>query len=142
MTKKTDAQRIAKLERELAALKAAQAPPPPFKPEPWQQFDPTANMSMPRSTLLEMAAAIPDATIKGIVRDNRAPTGRPGVIPGSQQVSSARHGGTNAPGDGTGWAREVPLGPQPGINHVDRLIDEQDRRDRVELAERLAKQQR
>ena len=42
-------------------------------------------------------------------------------------------------GGGSGWAREIPLGLQPGINHVDRLIDAQDAKDRVELAQRLAK---
>jgi hypothetical protein len=32
-----------------------------------------------------------------------------------------------------GWRPETPFGPQPGINHVDRLVDAQDARDRAEL---------
>jgi hypothetical protein len=112
-------------------LERAAKPSEPFKPEPWQRFDPTANMSMPRSTMLDMAAAIPDAMIKGIVHDNQAPTGRPGVIPGSQQVSSARHGGGAAPGDGTGWARSIPFGPSHHQRYVEAQLDAQDARDRV-----------
>ena len=54
----------------------------------------------------------------------------PGVHPGGGARVSA--------GGGTGGAREVPLGPQPGINHIDRLIDAQDAKDRVEPAQRLA----
>jgi hypothetical protein len=30
---------------------------------------------------------------------------------------------------------------RPGINYVDRLVDEQDRRDRAELVQKVAKQQ-
>jgi hypothetical protein len=134
MSKKTDAQRIAKLERELAALKAAQAPPKPFKPEPWQQFDPTTNMSMPRSTLMEMAAAIPDHMIKGIVRDNQAPQGpSAGGIPSSQQITSVHPGGgARLPaGGGTGWAREVPFGPSMHQRYVDAQLDAQDAKDRA-----------
>jgi hypothetical protein len=32
----------------------------------------------------------------------------------------------------SGWVEPRPLGPQPGINHVDRLMDEQDRREELE----------
>jgi hypothetical protein len=125
---------IAALKKELAEVKAALTPKPEFKPEPYQRYDPTANMSMPRSTLLEMAAAVPDHMLRDIVHDNRAPTGRPGVIP--EQPSNVRG---NVPGSGTGWAHEIPLGPPPGVAQADRLMDEQDRRDRAELARKLGK---
>jgi hypothetical protein len=65
-----------------------------------------------------MVAAVPDRMIRDIVHDNRAPTGRPGMIPNSQQ-SSGGGGPANVPGGGTGWVDPVSLGPPPGINWVD-----------------------
>jgi hypothetical protein len=39
--------------------------------------------------MLEMARAVPDHVLREIaMRDNRAPAGRPGMIPNSQQPSS------------------------------------------------------
>ena len=55
--------------------------------------------------------------MQGVVHDNRAPTGPAGVIPNSQP--SGGGGPANVPGSGTGWARETPLGPPPGIQWVD-----------------------
>jgi hypothetical protein len=130
----TDKDRIAALEREVAALKEAGKPPAPFKETPYQRWDPTANMSMPLSTMLEMHRAA-GHVMGGVLRDNRAPTGRPGMIPDSQQASNARTG--NVPGSGTGWAREIPLSNPPSVAQADKLMDEQDRRDRAELAQRL-----
>src|SRR5262249_44877864 len=129
---KTQAEKIAALEREVAALKDAAKPPEPFKPEPYQQYDPTAGMCMPRSTMLEMARAVPDRMMREIaLRDARAPTGRPGMIPdSSQQVSNVRGG--NVAGSGTGWAREIPLGPSPHQRYVDAQLDAQDAKDRQE----------
>jgi len=121
-------------ENELAALKArvaeleAKANPKPFTPEPYQRFDPTANISMPRSTMLEMA--IPDHVMRGIVRDNRAPVGYAGVIPDrrlSQQVRRV---------PGTGWRDATPLSNPPGVALVDKLMDAADRADRHELIKR------
>jgi hypothetical protein len=122
--------------RELAELKAAQPKPPPepFKPEPYQRYDPTAGMSMPPSALREMVAAEPRGFMSGVVHDNRAPTGRVGMIPEQQPAS----GGRPSAGDGTGWAREIPIGPSMHQRYVDQQIDAQDAKDRVELAQRLA----
>jgi len=139
---------------ELAALKArvdeqraridelerAAKPPAPFVPKPHQQYDPTAGMSMPRSTMLEMAAAVPDRMMREIaLRDARAPTGpsAQGAIPSSQQMSNVR--GANVAGSGTGWAREIPLGPSMHQRYVDAQLDAQDAKDRHELIERDAK---
>jgi hypothetical protein len=123
-------------EDELAALKArvaeleAKANPKPFTPEPYQRFDPTANISMPRSTIIDMANAAPDHIMQGIVRDNRAPAGA-GVIPDRRtEVHPVR------PSLGTGWARQTPLSNPPGVAQADRLMDEADRRDRHELVQR------
>jgi hypothetical protein len=113
---------------ELAALKArveelerkAKPPEPekPFVPAPYQRYDPTAGMSMPPSALRAMVAAEPRGFMAGVVHDNRAPTGRPGMIP-QEQVSGPRA----SAGDGKGWAREIPLGPQPGIDLIDRGVN-------------------
>jgi hypothetical protein len=84
-----------------------------------------------------MVAAVPDHVIRDIVRDNRAPTGPTGAIPTSQQSSGG--GSANVPGSGTGWAREIPIGPPPGLRYVDAQLDAQDARDRAELARKLGK---
>ena len=125
---------LAKLRREVEELKAKISPPKsePFVPP--QRYDPTAGMCMPPSALREMVNAIPDHMIRDIaMRDNRAPTGRPGMIPSSQQPASSRPSG-----DGTGWAREIPLGPSSHQRYVDTQLDAQDAKDRAELIERDA----
>jgi hypothetical protein len=43
------------------------------------------------------------------------------------------------PGGGTGWAREIPLGPSVHQRYVDAQLDAQDAKDRAELIEREAK---
>jgi hypothetical protein len=79
----------------------------------------------------EMAAferACPTSVMRNIVHDNRAPSGRPGVIPGAQQAANVR-----GIGGGTGWREASPLANPPGTAIADKLMDEQDRRDRVAL---------
>ena len=133
---------IAALRKRIEELEAKAKPPEPekpFVPQPYQRYDPTAGMCMPPSALAAMVAAVPDHVIREIaMRDNRAPTGRPGMIPTSQQ-STGGGGSANVPGSGTGWAHETPLGPPPGVAQADRLMDEADRRDRAELARKLGK---
>jgi hypothetical protein len=114
----TAKEELAALKREVEELKAKLAPPKPFKPEPYQRYDPTEGMCMPPSALAAMVAAVPDRMLREIaMRDNRAPTGRPGMIPTNQQSSGG--GAANVPGSGTGWAHETPIGPPPGIHWVD-----------------------
>jgi hypothetical protein len=82
---------------------------------------------------IDAARAVPTSLMRDIaLRDNRAPTGpsSQGVIPSSQQVSNVRTGGSS-----TGYV--VPLSNPPGVAQADRLMDEQDRRDRIELARKL-----
>jgi hypothetical protein len=93
-----------------------------------------------REDLAAMERATPTSTVQAIaMRDARAPFGpsAQGVIPSSQPLSNIRTGGS-----GTGWLPERPLGPQPGINHIDRLLDHADAQDRHERmmqeAQRLA----
>ena len=117
MSKQTD--ELAALKREVEELKAKLSPPKPFVPQPHQQYDPTAGMCMPPSALAAMVAAVPDHMLREIaMRDNRAPTGRPGMIPTNQQ-SSGGGGSANVLGSGTGWAHETPIDPPPGIHWVD-----------------------
>jgi hypothetical protein len=139
---------IKKPEDELAALKArveeleAKAKPPkPFTPAPYQQYDPTANFTLPPSVVREMAAAVPHNFMQDVVRDNRAPQGRPGAIPDAQQPSNVR---APLPSSTPGWVTAPPLSNPPGTgpgSPADRIVDEFDRRDRAELVEREARLQ-
>jgi hypothetical protein len=90
------------------------------------------------NVLAEMEAACPTDVLKDIVRR--------GVIPGP---STAGAGGTvssvrinpGLPGTvNNGWRNSMPIGPPPGVALCDAMMDAQDQRDRVELAERIAKQ--
>jgi hypothetical protein len=125
---------IAKLKQELADQRARVAeleekakPPAPFVPQPHQRYDPTANFTLPPSVVREMAAAVPPNFMQDVVRDNRAPSGPTGAIPSSSNVS-----GGNVAGSGTGWAREIPIGPSMHQRYVDAQLDAQDQRDRAE----------
>jgi hypothetical protein len=82
---------------------------------------------MPRAALAEMAAAIPDSMVRGIVRDNQAPQGpsSQGVVPSSQQLTGIRAGG------GSGWQTPIPLSPPPGIHMVDALCIADDVKQRM-----------
>jgi hypothetical protein len=141
MTKQTE-DKIAELERQMAeqkreldALKAAQAPPTPFTPEPYQRWDPTAGMSMPRSTMQEMTAVNYDP--RQDAGAHRHVHSHAGVIPEDQMP---RCRGVVSAGDGTGWRDATPLGPQPSINYVDRVAADFERQDRIELIERTARE--
>ena len=123
---------LAELKARVAELERAAKPAEPFVPEPYQRYDPTARMSMPRSALQEMVNAVPDDVMRGVLRDNRAPQGRPGVIPSSTQVTGDRaRAPVNVPGSGTGWAESAPLSPPPGINYVDAQLIADDVRQRM-----------
>jgi len=123
---------VAALRAEVEALKAAQPKPQPTREEreradaehrDWvhQMRERQANSWMPPSAVQAMVAAEPRGFMKGVVHDNRAPTGRPGMIPSPTQgaVGAGDRAPANVPGGGTGWQAPVPLGPQPGIFHVD-----------------------
>jgi hypothetical protein len=143
---------IADLKRELAQVKAAMQPPLTGKDmeravaEHRDRMHALAEARMAnasafsREDLAAMERATPTAMVQEIaMRDNRAPLGpsAEGVIPSSQPLSNIRTGG-----NGTGWQAPIPLGPQPGINHIDRLLDHADAVDRHERmmqeAQRLA----
>jgi hypothetical protein len=116
MSKQTD--EIAALRKRIEELEAKAKPPEPFKPEPYQRYDPTAGMSMPPSALAAMLAAEPRGFMSGVVHDNRAPT-TPATIPERSTQVSGDRAPANVPGSGTGWGAATPLGPPPGIHWVD-----------------------
>jgi hypothetical protein len=93
-----------------------------------------ANSWMPPSAIQEMIAAEPRGFMRDVaLRDARAPNS-PSTIPRTEHPSNRS---SNVAGSGTGWAREIPLSPPPGVAQADKLMDAQDRRDRAELAQRL-----
>jgi hypothetical protein len=117
---------LAALRREVEALKAAQPKPPPSAEEreretrEWidkmhQMREGRMAMATPPSVVRDFAV-LDDATVRGIIRDNRnAPTGPIGAIPSSKQGT----GGGPAPSRTPGWVDPAPLGPPPGIHWVD-----------------------
>jgi hypothetical protein len=130
------------LKQRVAELEAKAKPPEPFKPVPYQRFDPTERMSMPPSALQAMLAAEPRGFMRDVVRDNQAPQGRPGAIPTSQQQPSNVR--APLPSPTPGWVTAPPLSNPPGTgpgSPADRIVDEFDRRDRAELVEREARLQ-
>jgi hypothetical protein len=146
MTSDTD--RIAKLEKELAALKAKQAPPPrdyeadrkataEYADQVHQARERAANQFRFAPDIQRaMNAACGTNDLRDLVHASHRPQGPSAeAIPSSQTLT-----GVHAPGRGlgmNGWRDATPLGPQPGINHVDRVAAEFERRDRAELAKKL-----
>ncbi len=136
----TDAE-IAALKAEVDKLKASQ--PTSYDPaavgrwqdEMHQMRERRASSHMPfsRSDLDAMRAAAPDDVVRNIaMRDNRAPTG-----PSSAGTSGQTMRVSTSPGiigSNTGWAREIPLSPPPGVAQADRLMAHEElewRRQRV-----------
>jgi hypothetical protein len=144
MTKaEKQANEIAALRAEVEALKAAQPKPQPSREEQeratakWidemhQLREGRMSLATPPSVVRDMAV-LDDRLVKEIaLRDTRAPTGRPGMIPSSQQSTGGSRP-ANVAGSGTGWAHETPIGPPPGLRYVDQQLDAQDAKDRAEL---------
>jgi hypothetical protein len=88
--KEKQAAEIAALRREVDELKAKTEakPPEPFKPEPYQRYDPTAGMRMPDSALRAMVEAEPANFMRDVVKDNRAPSRPTSAIPKSNEGTS------------------------------------------------------
>jgi len=86
--------------------------------------------------MVPMLQACDTSFIQDVVRDQQnAPRGQSQAGASGQVIKVSSNAGL--PGSNTtGWRDARPLGPQPGINHVDRQLDEQDRRDRAELVQR------
>jgi hypothetical protein len=126
----------AELSDRIAKLEAAAKPP---KPVEWvhQPPDYTAGMSMSRSAMQAMIDAVPESVMRGIREDARKPN--PLAASQSPITSTSSSQPTSQVQRGTGYRDAVPLGPPPGIEHCDRLVDAQDKIDRAELIERELK---
>src|SRR5262245_45985613 len=125
----SDDDELAKLKEEVAALRK-RIDPEPRPRSTWAPRDYTEGMSMDRSAMQAMIDAVPDR----LMRDLRADALKPNPVTVSRtdpQPQPVKRG--------TGWINERKLEPPPGIAHCDRMMDEQDRLDRAELALRLAK---
>jgi hypothetical protein len=143
------AEEIAALRKELDEVKSALAPKPKstFVPMTDEQHrdmvhqmrERQANAWMPPSAVQAMVAAEPKGFMREVgLRDARVPTSASGMVPSTPQ-SSPRP----SAGDGTGWTTAPPLSNPPGTGPgslADRIADEFDRRDRIELAQRIAAQ--
>ncbi|MGA8802595.1 MAG: hypothetical protein WB614_22765, partial [Pseudolabrys sp.] len=116
---------IEDLKKELQALKD-QLNPPPRQPSTWQPVDRTASMTMDPATMRRMAAV----DTSGLQADLRAFQQQRSVTSSPAEPQRPR---------GTGWVEPRPLEAPPGIEHVDRLVDAQDRIDRAELIAKLTK---
>ena len=82
-----------------------------------------------REDLAAMEAAAP----RSVCQDIAARGGvRPPSADGTAGTVSAVHRSPGVYPNTSGWRPETPFGPQPG-NHVDRLVDAQDAKDRAEL---------
>jgi hypothetical protein len=93
-----------------------------------------------REDLRAFEAATPTETCRDLWQHGTTPSPSGAGVSG-QVTKVSRNAGL--PGSNTGgWGREIPLGPQPGINHIDRLMAAEDmefRRQRMlEEAQRQA----
>ena len=130
----SDESELSKLKKQVAELKD-QLNPPPRQPSNHPRFDPTEGMSMPASAMRDLINAVPDALMRDLRGDARKPN--PTTLSGGITKPTASES-PKAIGK-KGWIDERPLEPPPGIEHCDRMMDEQDRIDRTDLALRLAK---
>jgi hypothetical protein len=138
----TDKDELAALKKKVEELEAKVSPPKstfvPMSDAEWidhvhQARERQANTWMPPDAIRDMIAAEPKGFMHDVaLRDARAPNS-PAMIPSSQQRPAAE--GANR----TGWRDATPIGPPPGVAQADKLMDEQDRRDRAELARKLGK---
>jgi hypothetical protein len=128
-----DAGKLAALEARIAQLEAAAKPAAEFKPGPARpSWDPTERMQMPASAVAAMRAVCGDAEIAGIARSpNPASQSSALLRTGSDQASPAV-----VPSD-HGWRDELRIMPPAGIADCDRLVNQQDHIDRLDLVKKL-----
>jgi hypothetical protein len=137
-----NANKIAKLEAEVAALKAAQPKPQKSFAEMEREAREYASQmhelregrmayAIHPSVVCDMTGGVTEADCADLRRASHRPTGPTTMAPSSPPVVGGRT--ANVPGGGTGWAHSAPLGPPPGVAQADRLMDAQDAKDRAEL---------
>ena len=92
---------------------------------------------MPDSVLREMLAAVPESVMRELRSDARKPN--PVTQASSSLLTTTPSAQSQPTQRGTGWRESAPITSPPGVAIADKLMDAQDKIDRVELAERLAK---
>jgi hypothetical protein len=138
----------ADLRKRVEELEAKVAPPPvppmssdaAWRDEMRAMSERRMNFASPPLSA-EERKAMNDACGPSAIRDivgHGAMPGPSGQIPTTAQIGAV-HGPSGIAGSGTGWVTPPPLGPPPGVAQADRLMDEADRRDKAELAQRLAR---
>ena len=119
----------AALRERIEKFEEAAKPAEPSAPWPRFQFDPTAGASMSPAAMREMMNAVPDRLMSELAADSR----KPNPVTGFRQPQSPSQV------RGTGWRDEIKLEPPPGISILDKLMDAQDKIDRVDRELALAK---
>ena len=139
-----DAERLAQLEAEVAALKAAQPKPQPSREEQerataeWidrmhQMREGRMSAAMPPSVHQYFADGVTPADCADLRQQTHRPTGRPSMIPTSPQPTNVR----GSAGDGKGYVEPRPLTNPPGTNWVDAIAIADEVRQRAELKRKL-----
>jgi hypothetical protein len=77
---------------------------------------------------LEAARSVPSDLIRDIVADSRNASGPSSIAASPSQAVGER---------GTGWAKDTPLAPPPGVAILDKIMDVQDAFDRREREKQL-----
>jgi hypothetical protein len=142
----TDSDKIAALEKEVAALKNAIKPPPvdmeraiaEWRDQQHRAHEAHMNHAAPftREDIAAFDKACPPSVSQDIARRGGIP---PPSLAGQDGKITAVRGPSGLPG--TGWVAPRSLGPPPGIEHVDRIVAAQDARDRAELIAQEARVQ-
>jgi hypothetical protein len=128
----TDADRIANLEREIAALKsppdpsAAQAAADAYRSEMHALRERRAN-HIPQWMLRDVVGGVTTADAQDLVHHGVVQS--PSQAGTSGQVTKV----STSPGlPGTGWREAAAIGPPPGIRYVDAICEAQSERERAE----------
>jgi hypothetical protein len=138
-----NADKIAKLEAEVAALKASQPKPAKSFEEMEREAREYASQmhelregrmryATPPSVVRDMAGGVSEADCADLRRASHRPTGPSPMSPSSPPATARSGGGGHVPGGGTGWSREIPIGPSMHQRYVDAQLDAADARDKAE----------
>ena len=83
--------------------------------------------------MVPMLQACDTSFIQDVVRDQQNAPRSPSQAGASGRVERVSTNAGLIGSNTTGWRDAKPLGPAPHIQHVDRLMDAQDRRDKAQL---------
>jgi hypothetical protein len=133
---------ISALEARVAELERRAKPPAPIDLGKGGVSGPTttqiamSRLGMSPQVMRDHVAAVPSGVVRDVVGDGPVGKLAPAGAEGSARPSVAQQ-------NTSGWRDAQKLEAPPGINHIDRLVEVQDARDRADLiakeAQRLAK---